>query len=267
MLIKLDFKFLISRDIEMLLLRKLIRSFILIFFLENQFHVHSSIDSTLNLQELSCKNSSITDMSLFKRYFDAMDTIYPSHDKQQGTCLPVHKECGWPKVTNKKNLPLFVLSVGLEGAGHHLWTEILDVPLFDCVWINARHYLRDIGDGVPRTTAEKLKEGFLEMYKGRKDAQKPPCQRIYDAEDSFPTGALRKSGRVFMRPDLINLQKLDGILFNIKYLIILRNTTDTTLSALRRNFFTDLDPALRTVEHTLTYIESALRGLVCSFNQ
>jgi hypothetical protein len=48
---------------------------------------------------------------------------------------------------------------------------------------------------------------------------------IYDSEDSFPTGAIRKKGRVFMRPDLVNLQKLDGVLFNIKYLIILRNIT------------------------------------------
>jgi hypothetical protein len=46
-----------------------------------------------------------------------------------------------------------------------------------------------------------------------------------DAEDSFPTGAIRKTGRVFMHPDLVNLQLLDGVLFNTKYLIILRNIT------------------------------------------
>jgi hypothetical protein len=32
------------------------------------------------------------------------------------------------------------------------------------------------------------------------------------------------------------------------------------MSALRRNFFANIDEELRTVEHTLTYIESALRG-------
>lgn len=34
---------------------------------------------------------------------------------------------------------------------------------------------------------------------------------------------------------------------------------DTALSALRRNFFTHVDQELRTVEHTLTYLEAALR--------
>ena len=37
---------------------------------------------------------------------------------------------------------------------------------------------------------------------------------------------------------------------------------DTALSALRRNFFSAVDPELRTVEHTLTYVEAAMRGLV-----
>lgn len=163
---------------------------------------------------------------LLKRYFDGMKQIYPG-TSGDSTCFPVHTQCGWPVVRSPeaKNLPLFVLSVGLEGAGHHLWTEILEQPVFDCVWTNGRHYFRDIGDGVPRTTAEQLKSGFLDQLQARKAGGKAPCKSIYDSEDSFPTGAIRKSGRVFMRPDIINLQQLDGVLFNIKYLIILRNTT------------------------------------------
>jgi hypothetical protein len=38
---------------------------------------------------------------------------------------------------------------------------------------------------------------------------------------------------------------------------------DTALSALRRNFFTNVESEIRTVEHTLTYMESALRGIPC----
>jgi hypothetical protein len=45
---------------------------------------------------------------------------------------------------------------------------------------------------------------------------------------------------------------------------LLYSSQDTALSALRRNFFTDVDAELRTVEHTLTYLESALRGVPCS---
>jgi len=161
----------------------------------------------------------------FERYFTGMKSIYKLTG-EDGTCLPVHRQCGWPHTKqSEKQLPLLVLSVGLEGAGHHLWTEIFQKPVFDCVWTNGRHYHRDIGDGVPRTTLQNAFQGFKESYTLRKEAGMPPCKSIYDAEDSFPTGAIRKPGRVFMRPDLVNLQAMDGIMYNIKYLIILRNTT------------------------------------------
>lgn len=129
---------------------------------------------------------------------------------------------------------------------------------------------------VHRKTPVDLANGFKDQFELRKQSGKPACKRIYDAEDSFPTGAIRKPGRLFMRPDLVNLEMLNGIVFNIKYLIIARNVTvsyiklsrnrlttgdqDTALSALRRNFFSAIDPELRTVEHTLSYIEAAMRG-------
>lgn len=204
---------------------------------------------------------------LLQSYFDGMASIYRDAGMAQTTCLPLHQDCGWGsriKTGNEKErkLPLFVLSIGLEGAGHHLWTELLGQPVFDCVWTNARHYHRDIADGVPRNSAHSLKMGLDEHFKIRKQMGKDPCRSIYDAEDSFPTGAIRKSGRVFMRPDIVTLQQLDGEVLDVKYLIIVRNTTDTALSALRRNFFETVDQELRTVEHTLTYIEAALRGCV-----
>jgi hypothetical protein len=120
---------------------------------------------------------------------------------------------------------MFVISVGLEGAGHHLWTEILNEPVFDCVWTNARHYRRDIADGVPRLTPNELSQGIKEQFKLRVESGQQPCRRVYDAEDSFPTGAIRKHGRIFCRPDLINIQMLDGVLFHAKYLVIARNVT------------------------------------------
>lgn len=203
----------------------------------------------------------------YSKYYKAMKSMYKDIDISR-TCLPYHFDCGWKGSESeakkaKRDLPTFVLSVGLEGAGHHLWTEILGIPVFDCVWVNGRHYARDTGDGVPRTTVAELKRGFLEQFKLRRDSGKEACKRIYDAEDSFPTGAIRKPGRVFMRPDIINLQQLDGVLFNLKYLVILRNTTDTALSALRRNFFIHVEQELRTVEHTLTYIEAAMSKIPC----
>lgn len=172
----------------------------------------------------------------YVRYFQSMRNIY--HRKGiEGTCLPVHEQCGWPKIGHKRSqegnqLPLLVFSIGLEGAGHHLWTEILQKPVFDCVWINGRHYFRDLSDGVPRTTYDQAVSGFRESFKLRADTGQAPCRSIYDAEDSFPTGAIRKSGRIFMRPDLVHLQAMDGVLFNLKYLIITRNITVSLINIL-----------------------------------
>eukprot|EP00605_Chrysophyceae_sp_TOSAG23-4_P000536 GSChrysophyteH1.ASY1.ANO1.605.1 assembled CDS len=220
-----------------------------------------------NLQNsfVECKRN-IEDDIRFKNYFKGIHNIYGDQlltPSNSGLIRLVQQQkCGWIAPTKKQNdLPLLVLSVGLEGAGHHLWTEILDKPVFDCVWVNARHYKRTVGDGVPRTTVKDLKSGFLEMLQFRKDKKQPPCKSIFDAEDSFPTGAIRKNGRVFNRPDIINFQQLDGVLFNIKYLLIMRNVTDTAISALRRNFVSNVDAELRAVEHTLSYIETAMQKL------
>ena len=220
--------------------------------------IAAGLDDRRRLTETSCESKAA--LQSYERYFRGIDSINRRFGDRE-TCFPLHKSCGWP-ASPSNGLPLFVLSVGLEGAGHHLWTEILDTPVVDCLWINGRHYQRDVGDGVPRTTVAKLESGFREQFQLRLEGGKPKCKTIYDAEDSFPTGAIRRSGRVFMRPDIINLQKLDGHLLNVKYLLILRNVTDTALSALRRNFFTNIDTELRTVEHTLSYLEAALRGYV-----
>jgi hypothetical protein len=48
---------------------------------------------------------------------------------------------------------------------------------------------------------------------------------IVNTEDSFPTGALRKPGRLFMRPDIVNLQEIDGQIMNVKYIVMVRNST------------------------------------------
>ena len=108
-------------------------------------------------KSLNCDPSAKNNLN-YRSYFDGMEKIYKLD--AGNTCLKSHIECGWPAVIQtSQKLPLLVLSVGLEGAGHHLWTEILDEPIFDCVWKNARHYRRDIGDGVARTTSEELQEG------------------------------------------------------------------------------------------------------------
>ena len=208
------------------MLKKLIPIFALFLVFVQTKAVSHSIQNTSDTRKLlSVPCDSQANMNPgYRSYFQAMKAIYKQHE--EGTCLTQHTKCGWPSsAASNPKLPIFVLSIGLEGAGHHLWTELLEQPVFDCVWINGRHYNREVADGVPRTTAMKLAEGFKEQFAMRAATGKPPCNSIYDAEDSFPTGSIRKAGRIFMRPDLVNLEMLDGILFNVKYLLIARNVT------------------------------------------
>ena len=72
--------------------------------------------------------------SRYTAYFEDMSKIY--HGQDDGTCLPLHQKCGWPRETFAgKKLPLYVLVVGLEGSGHHFWTKLLNDPLFQCNWV------------------------------------------------------------------------------------------------------------------------------------
>jgi len=39
--------------------------------------------------------------------------------------------------------------------------------VLECSWINGRHYIRDIGDGVPKTTTKQLSEALQEQLRLR----------------------------------------------------------------------------------------------------
>lgn len=74
----------------------------------------------------------------YKDYFKSMKLIYNQYE--DGTCLPVQSKCGWEKINSK--LPLYVLVVGLEGSGHHLWSKLLAKPVVDCVWVRNKIYCK-----------------------------------------------------------------------------------------------------------------------------
>jgi hypothetical protein len=71
----------------------------------------------------------------YLKYFSAMKPIYG--DYYSDTVLNQQRKCGWPQSPNRNpDLPLYVLSVGLEGAGHHLYSQLFKNPVVDCVWVN-----------------------------------------------------------------------------------------------------------------------------------
>ena len=134
----------------------------------------------------------------YQNYLTGMANIYKNKDSE--TCVPIHRACAWPPPppsTTAPKLPLFVLSVGLEGAGHHLWSELLAEPVFapGCLWINGRHYQRDVGDGVPRLSEVTLAAGLKEQFKIRRDSGMPPCRAIFDGTYATWGERERKRGR------------------------------------------------------------------------
>lgn len=67
------------------------------------------------------------------KYFLAMRNIYSDYFAESG--LQKQMQCGWKSDPKRNDLPLFVLAVGLEGAGHHLYSELFKEPVFDCLWV------------------------------------------------------------------------------------------------------------------------------------
>ena len=89
--------------------------FVIVVCIWNIIHLESN-------ERVLCNKLAIVES---KKYFDEMSNIY-SNIRESTTCIGAHKQCGWPsKSENSIKLPLFVLTVGLEGAGHHFWTEKL----------------------------------------------------------------------------------------------------------------------------------------------
>ena len=86
----------------------------------NMMQFPARILSSINVTS-DC-DGSIADNLLFRRYFNGVLSMYRNDNFQplnyiENTCIPTHHRCGWPTIEPKlkKQLPLYVLSVGLEG--------------------------------------------------------------------------------------------------------------------------------------------------------
>lgn len=210
-------------------------------------------------------DSTASSNSDYSKYFKALRDIYADVAIEQ-TCVPAYMQCGWPVV--KSDLPLLVFAVGGEGSGHHVWQTLL-TNVLDCVWQASDHYTnirqgnKIVLTGFPHLEPETLFQSLAAEYKKRKNSNNKPCRQVFDAIDSFPYGLVKFGGRAMNHPDLRNIQSLDGVLFNIKYLILVRNLTDSAVSALGRRFVQNIDEAVRTSEQNMVYMEAAMRGVPC----
>mmetsp|Transcript_13286 Transcript_13286/g.24538 ORF Transcript_13286/g.24538 Transcript_13286/m.24538 type:complete len:602 (-) Transcript_13286:131-1936(-) len=227
----------------------------------------------------------------YSAYFSALSRIYARAGNIQETCVPQYQACGWPRGdTNRgpdhdqqRPLPLLVVAIGGEGSGHHTWSNLMD-GVVDCILTETNQFkyrlikkkatpsadnkkqrgrnkdkvflTEKVLEGFPHLTAEELGQHMHQQVP-------PNCRTSFDALDSFPYGVTESRGRQMNHPDLVNLQQLDGIAFRLKYLVLVRNATDSTMSALGRRFVKNVDAAVRTVEMSLAYMDAALRGVPC----
>lgn len=224
--------------------------------------------------------------SSYRPYFNALARIYAHTGSIQETCVPQYHACGWPRAdttSRERPLPLLVVAIGGEGSGHHTWSNLMD-GVVDCILTETNQFkyhlmkkkatpsadnkkqrgrtkekvflTEKVLDGFPHLTAEELGQHMHQQVP-------PNCRTAFDALDSFPYSLTESRGRQMNHPDLVNLQQLDGIAFRLKYLILVRNATDSTMSALGRRFVKNVDAAVRTVEMSLAYMDAALRGVPC----
>jgi hypothetical protein len=92
---------------------------------ENKYHNNGNCNKVVmdynsnNRKDIYCEKD--IEMNKYNSYMNGMNNVYNNVIDIHQTCLPHHKKCGWGKNDSyiKKELPLFVLSIGLEGSGNN----------------------------------------------------------------------------------------------------------------------------------------------------
>ena len=162
----------------------------------------------------------------------------------------------------KENKPLFLLLLGVEGAGHHMLMAFLK-HFFNSqkvVQHGSWHpYFFNRWDA--QKTIQKQQAVKIQSY----SALKNEIDRLMFASQatlmysgvSFPYGAERDTLR---RPDIIDMVELLGDHVEFRPLIIYRDPVSCAYSALRRGFNNNVLHQARIVEDNLLYIKQQLQA-------
>eukprot|EP00603_Paraphysomonas_imperforata_P000028 CAMPEP_0114421466 /NCGR_PEP_ID=MMETSP0103-20121206/5092_1 /TAXON_ID=37642 ORGANISM="Paraphysomonas imperforata, Strain PA2" /NCGR_SAMPLE_ID=MMETSP0103 /ASSEMBLY_ACC=CAM_ASM_000201 /LENGTH=342 /DNA_ID=CAMNT_0001589987 /DNA_START=61 /DNA_END=1089 /DNA_ORIENTATION=+ len=200
----------------------------------------------------------------YASYFKGLQSVYGLDD----TIYKCYKDCGWPSSTSASNLPTLVVAVGLEAAGQKMWTT----AVFDAVVESdpticasdvesAKPYSINGDKSFPLLTSEELARSIDTGFVAKGGTDK--CKILMDFSHSFPNGKKKMPGRVMRHGDLVNLQQLHGVRYNVKYLVILRNLADNAVASLSRQNVRTIDHSVRSIESSLVYLEAALAKIPC----
>eukprot|EP00271_Cylindrocystis_brebissonii_P000910 TRINITY_DN1109_c0_g1_i1.p1 TRINITY_DN1109_c0_g1~~TRINITY_DN1109_c0_g1_i1.p1 ORF type:complete len:412 (+),score=26.99 TRINITY_DN1109_c0_g1_i1:415-1650(+) len=164
-------------------------------------------------------------------------------------------------------LPLFFFFAGIEGSGHKFFEQVfrnLPVNFSDIVPFEPDLHLTSHINQTnvhPKDSAKHAECPKLPYARPLKQYAREVAHRLSEAgpgpyvrsRDSFPLGRVRTP---LARPDLVNLQQLDGHLFRLKVVVLLRDLANSVRSAARMGYHGgDVGLQVRIVEDSMVYLD------------
>ncbi|GJP52877.1 hypothetical protein CLOM_g11963 [Closterium sp. NIES-68] len=169
-------------------------------------------------------------------------------------------------------LPLVVFFAGIEGSGHKFFEQVFRnikkvnfsvvafEPLLHLTSEETQTHVHGVDARCPRLPyARPLRAYAKEMAVRLAEIGNSPYLR---ARDSYPLGRVRTP---LARPDLVHMLQLDGLLFNLKVVVISRGLPDAVRSAYRMGYHGgDLGLQVRIVEDEMVFLDTTMRMIPCS---
>ncbi|CAI7739277.1 unnamed protein product [Closterium sp. NIES-53] len=169
-------------------------------------------------------------------------------------------------------LPLVVFFAGIEGSGHKFFEQVFRnikkvnfsvvafEPLLHLTSEETQTHVHGVDARCPRLPyARPLRAYAKEMAVRLAEIGSSAYLR---ARDSYPLGRVRTP---LARPDLVHMLQLDGLLFNLKVVVISRGLPDAVRSAYRMGYHGgDLGLQVRIVEDEMVFLDTTMRMIPCS---
>lgn len=178
--------------------------------------------------------------------------------------------CSAKRKKRASGLPKFLFVAGVEGSGHHALKEVwaalaAHVPVELIVYDQLFHSL-GIENHASYHYSSVIPEKHFESMKATFQAAKEKGAIVIDAQNSFPMG---KGAGSLAHPDLLMLNELDGVLFDLRVVVLYRNPVSAVLSAVRRfrdngeYKYKNAEFQARMVVESLVNINNAMQQLQC----
>ncbi len=173
-------------------------------------------------------------------------------------------------VNQSKKLPIFIFVAGIEGSGHHalksIWHHLqkkIDIKLI--VYDQLFHSF-GIENHASYHYSSVDKETHFGTLKKVFDEAKQNGQIVIDAQNSYPMG---KGAGSMAHPDLLMINQFDGVLYDLRVIILHRDPSSSVLSAVRRfqddGEYSYKNPQFqaRMVTESMTHLNNVMPLLTC----